>query len=212
MTYSNESFRSPFGSLAGNGASSAPVDVSLDDNGLIEAFFSGNEAAFAALVDRHLPMVYKFAYRYVANADDARDVAQDAFIKAWKNLRRFDASRNFKTWLLAITKNTALDFLKKKKPVLFSKIEAGDGDLDAFLAPYVPAAEAPDDLVEQKFAGARLTAALAKIPAPYRVVLALRYDEHLKFREIAEVLGEPIDTVKSKHRRGVIFLRNIFES
>jgi len=212
MTLRDESFHNPFGSLAGRGEGRLFADPSLDDRGLIEQFFSGNEAAFAALVERHLPMVYKFAYRYVNDGDDARDIAQDSFIKAWKNLQKFDTARNFKTWLLTITKNTALDFIKKKKPVLFSKIEEGDGDLDAFLAPYIATAELPSDVMEGKFAAAELAGALERIPSAYRTVLALRYEEHLKFREIAEVLNEPIDTVKSKHRRGLMLLRNLMQA
>jgi len=209
MTYFNEPLRNPFGAIPAKPRDNAKADSTLADAELIKEFFSGNEGSFEVLVDRHLSMVYKFAYRYLGNADDARDVAQESFIKAWSHLERFDRTRNFKTWLLTITKNTALDFLKKKKPLLFSRIEAGDHDLDAFLAPYAEAEDLPDAVLEKKFAAADLSGALVNLPPAYRTVLALRYDEHLKFREIADVLQEPIDTVKSKHRRGLILLKKI---
>lgn len=180
-----------------------------DDATLVAAFMKGDGESFAALVDRHMPMVYKFTYRYVGDADIANDVVQEVFIKVWKHIRKFDPQKNFKTWLLAITKNTALDSIKKKKAVLFSKIEEGEGDLDAFIAPFVDSPDLPDALLERKQNKADLDRIVQKLSPSYRSVLLLRYAEHLKFREIADVLHEPIDTIKSKHRRALIQLRKL---
>jgi RNA polymerase sigma-70 factor (ECF subfamily) len=180
-----------------------------DDATLIAAFIRGDGDSFAALVDRHMSMVYKFIYRYVGNADAANDIVQDVFIKVWKNIKKFDPEKNFKTWLLTIAKNTALDSIKKKKAVLFSKIEGGETDLDAFLAPYVESVDLPDELLQKKQTKEDLDRMLQKMSPSYRSVLLLRYTEHLKFREIAEVLQEPIDTIKSKHRRALIQLRKM---
>ena len=183
--------------------------VGDDDAKLIATFIKGDGESFAALVDRHMPMVYKFVYRYVGDADIANDVVQDVFIKVWKNIKKFDPEKNFKTWLLTIAKNTALDAIKKKKAVLFSKIEEGDTDLDAFLAPYVESADLPDALLQKKQTKADLDRILQELSPTYRSVLLLRYTEHLKFREIADTLQEPIDTIKSKHRRALIQLRKM---
>lgn len=180
-----------------------------DDAQLIAAFIKGDGESFAALVDRHMPMVYRFVYRYVGDADIANDVVQDVFIKVWKNIKKFDPKKNFKTWLLTIAKNTALDAIKKKKAVLFSKIEEGETDLDAFLAPYVESADLPDVLLQKKQTKADLDRILQELSPAYRSVLLLRYTEHLKFREIADALQEPIDTIKSKHRRALIQLRKM---
>ncbi len=181
-----------------------------DDAKLVAYFMSGDGDSFAALVDRHMPMVYKFVYRYAGNTDAANDIVQDVFIKVWKNIKKFDAQKNFKTWLLTIAKNTALDAVKKKKAVLFSKIEEGEGaDLDTFLAPYVEGPELPDAVFLKKQDGAELEDALQKLSPSYRNVLMLRYAEHMKFREVAEMLQEPIDTIKSKHRRALIQLRRL---
>ena len=156
-----------------------------------------------------MPMVYKFVYRYVGNADAANDIVQDVFIKVWKNISKFDPQKNFKTWLLTIAKNTALDAIKKKKAVLFSKIEEGETDLDSFLAPYVDGPDLPDELLAKKQTKADLERVLQQLSPTYRSVLLLRYTEHLKFREIADTLQEPIDTIKSKHRRALIQLRKL---
>ena len=180
-----------------------------DDAALIAAFIKGDGEAFAALVDRYMSLVYKFTYRYTGNADATNDIVQDVFIKVWKNIKKFDPGKNFKTWLLTIAKNTALDAVKKKKAILFSSIEEGDADLDAFLAPYVESADLPDELLQKKLVKADLDRVLQKLAPTYRSVLTLRYAEHMKFREIADVLAEPVDTIKSKHRRALIQLRKL---
>ena len=191
-----------------NGIPVRGADPSLSDAELIRSFFKGDDGGFAMLLDRHISGVHSFVYRFLNNADDANDVTQEVFIRVWKNLKKFDTQKNFRTWILAIAKNASLDFLKKKRPVAFSKLLGeGENDLDAFLAPYMPHADLPDEVLKRKDVKHDLESALAVLPPTYRMVLTLRYNEYLKFREIAEVLGEPIDTVKSKHRRGLALLK-----
>lgn len=179
------------------------------DNDLVVAVLAGEQDAFAMLVDRHLPALYQFAYRYMRNPHDAEDVAQEAFVRSWKHLKKFDGTKNFKTWLFTIAKNAALDIIKKKKPLLFSQISEEEGKLDTFLAPYVVDLESPDIAFERALVKTELAEALAALPPAYRTVLGMRYNDNLKFREIAAALGEPIDTVKSKHRRGLALMRKI---
>jgi RNA polymerase sigma-70 factor (ECF subfamily) len=186
--------------------------METSDAQLILESLAGRESSFAIIIDRHLAGVYNFANRYVRNAADAEDIAQETFIRAWKHLKKFDTSKNLKTWLFTIAKNASLDLLKKKKPLAFSNITETESELESFLAPYIASGEIPEVLVDQKFLKEDIDLALAKLPPAYRAVLALRYNEHLKFREIAEVLREPIDTVKSKHRRGLALLKNILFS
>jgi len=189
------------------------ADPAVPDADLVKQFLGGDEAGFAALVDRHASGVYSFVYRYLGNADDANDVTQETFIRVWKHIKRFDVNRNFRTWILAIAKNASLDLIKKKKPVLFSRIEeGGEQSLDTFLAPYVESPELPDAALVRGDEKRGLEVALQQLPPAYRIVLVLRYSQYLKFREIADVLGEPIDTVKSKHRRGLMLLRKAYRT
>ena len=102
--------------LPGDAAAGAQAK---SDAELIEAFLEGSDQGFATLLERHLPMVYRFVYRYLGNADDANDVTQETFIRAWKHIKKFDRGRSFKTWVMTIAKNASLDFIKKKKPLLF---------------------------------------------------------------------------------------------
>jgi len=214
MTYLNKIFLGASLAASGKGPGHSVVEVRAahatdNDAQLIAAFIKGDGDSFAALVDRHMSMVYKFTYRYVGNVDATNDIVQDVFIKVWKNIKKFDPEKNFKTWLLTIAKNTALDSIKKKKAILFSAIEEGETDLDAFLAPYVESPDLPDELFEKKQTKADLERMLQGLSPSYRSVLLLRYTEHLKFREIADMLQEPIDTIKSKHRRALIQLRKM---
>jgi RNA polymerase sigma-70 factor (ECF subfamily) len=96
--------------------------------------------------------------------------------------------------------------------VPFSRIENGETDLDTFLAPFVGEVDLPDEIFAKKQTKAELERVLQKLSPAYRSVLLLRYTEHMKFREIADTLQEPIDTIKSKHRRALIRLRDILAS
>lgn len=180
------------------------------DKELIEEYTGGSEEAFKELVSRHMDNVYKFAYRYFNDKDKAEDAVQETFVKAWKNIRRFDTDRKFITWLFAIAKNTCLDILKKKTPAAFSKIEAEkEMDIAELVRDESPL---PDELAENSIKKEAISAALEKMPADYRMVLFLRYNDHLKFREIAESLGESLNTVKSRHLRGIKMMKKLMES
>ena len=98
--------------------------------------------------------------------------------------------------------------MKKKKTVPFSILGEGDDAVDAVLAPYVAIADTSEAAFDRKVTKGDFDAALAGLPERYRDVMVLRYTEHLKFREIAERLHEPVDTVKSRHRRGLALLRD----
>jgi RNA polymerase sigma-70 factor (ECF subfamily) len=179
------------------------------DHDLILSALDGDHSAFAILVERYVSPIYKFSYRYVRNGPDAEDIAQETFLRVWKNLKKFDQSKNFKTWIFAIAKNASFDLLKKKKPMPFSQIGEEEDAVEAVLAPYVAVSDALDGAFDRGLLKENFDAALAKLPSHYRDVMMLRYTDNLKFREIAERLGEPIDTVKSRHRRGLALLRNI---
>jgi RNA polymerase sigma-70 factor, ECF subfamily len=181
------------------------------DCDLIIATIAGDRASFAVLVERYVNPIYKFSYRYVRNGPDAEDIAQETFLRVWKNLKKFDQSKNFKTWLFTIAKNASLDLLKKKRALSFSQISEEDDAVEAALAPYIAVADTASAAFDHGVIKKHLDAALAHLPPRYRNVMTMRYHDNLKFREIAERLHEPVDTVKSRHRRGLALLRNIVD-
>jgi RNA polymerase sigma-70 factor (ECF subfamily) len=182
------------------------------DGDLVRAALAGDKVSFSALVERYVSPIYKFSYRYVRNGPDAEDVAQETFLRVWKNLGRFDQEKNFKTWIFTIAKNASLDLLKKRKTISFSQIGEGDDVIDAVLAPYVAVEETSKDFFDKNVLKRDFDAALARLPERYRDVMVLRYTDNLKFREIAERLHEPVDTIKSRHRRGLALLRDVMSS
>ena len=178
------------------------------DEELIAEYLTGNEDAFALLVQRHLKSVYSFAARSVG--DEAEDVVQDTFLKVWKNLKKYDSSNaKFKTWLMHIARNTAIDYLRKKKSFVFSDIEREYGD--ARILNMVDPENLPDEIVARTHDALYVEALFKKLTPEYREVLLLRYMNQMTFEEISKIIDEPINTVRSRHHRGLIKLRQYFD-
>ncbi|KKR34565.1 MAG: RNA polymerase sigma factor [Candidatus Magasanikbacteria bacterium GW2011_GWA2_40_10] len=168
----------------------------------------GDNESLESLISLYLKPVYNFIYRYIGNAQDADDITQEVFIKMWRSLKKFDQNKNFKTWIFHIAKNTAIDFLKKKKDVSFSAFESEEGKniLTEMLADTALSAK---DASEKEETAQALNSAVGKIPQKYGKVLSLYYYDQFNFREIAERLNESINTIKSRHRRALLILRKI---
>ncbi len=178
------------------------------DSDLIISYLGGAESALTILINRHLRAVYNFVYRLTYNKENTEDIVQETFFKVWKNLKKFRVGENFKTWLFTIARNSTIDFLRKKKEYVFSDFENTEGGnhlADSLTDPE----PLPDALVEQLEKTKMLEELLSKLSLLYREVLMLRYNEDLTFEEISKVLGKPLDTVKSQHRRALIELRKL---
>ncbi|MDP3993590.1 MAG: sigma-70 family RNA polymerase sigma factor [bacterium] len=178
------------------------------DSQLIANYLAGDEKSLEILYGRYLKPIYSFTYRYVGGGQDAEDVTQEAFVKIWRHIKRFDQNKSFKTWIFSIAKNTAIDFLKKKKTIPFSEFENEEGEnmITETLADPSPL---PQELLEKAGMAHILNSAMEKLSPKYRTVLFLRYNDHFNFREIAESLGEPLHTITSRHRRALIQLKKI---
>lgn len=178
------------------------------DDELIEAHFEGDSEALPALIDRHLGGVYRFALRLVGKQEDAEDIAQETFLKAWRSLERFRKGANFKTWLFSIARNASIDHLRKKRPLLFGAFKAEDEEAD-FEQMLPDFGERPDEFAEANLRKEALEAALLTLPPLYREILALHYMEGLTLEESAQALGIPLNTAKSRDRRALIALRKL---
>ncbi len=176
-----------------------------DDKRLIADAIQGDDDAFAFLVQRHLSAVYNFAYHF-AGKEEADDIAQETFLKIWKNLKKFRPEENFKTWMFAIARNTAIDHMRKKRESVFSDFADSEGE--NFLEDSLADTEA---LADEIFARAEekrhLEKQIEELPPLYREALLLRYQSDFTFEEIGLILKKPLHTVKSQHRRALLLLR-----
>lgn len=166
------------------------------DEALAVAARGGSEEAFRRLVERYQRPVYSLLVRIVRNPEAAEDLAQEAFVKAWKALARFDPERKFSSWLFKIAHNSALDALRRQGIETVS-LDAPIGDSDeAPELPADPAAENPLRRLVARDAGRALESAIGELRPQYREILLLRFQEGLAYEEIAEVLSIPLGTVK----------------
>ena len=137
---------------------------------------------------------------------DAEDLSQEVFVRVWKQLHSFDHARPFHPWLFTITKNIALDFLKKKKAVPLSAI-ADEETQQWFLDGLIDPNPTPKELAEQKELALELETYLKKLSLKDQTIVSLHHLKERTFKEIATLLQEPLDTVKSRYRRALISLK-----
>lgn len=180
------------------------------DEQLVTNYLKGDEESLEILIKRYLKPIYSFAYRFVGNTQVAEDITQEVFVKAWYNLKKFKQEYKFKTWIFVIAKNTCLDWQKKKRPLPFSVLDNKKEEF-SFAENIKDPTPLPNELLERKDLVAVLSKAIETLSAKYRTVLFLRYNEHFTFREIAEILRESIDTIKTRHRRGIAILRKLLK-
>jgi RNA polymerase sigma-70 factor (ECF subfamily) len=163
---------------------------------LVSAIRSGDEQAMARLYERYSSIVYSVALRVLGNAEAAEDVLQEVFMQIWRTPDLFDATRgSLPGWLAVITRNRAIDSLRKRRP------EANISDVVVCVEP---------DLVGGADRGRALETirgALGGMSPPQRSALEMAFFEGLSHNEIAEKTGEPLGTIKTRIRAGLVTLR-----
>ncbi len=181
-----------------------------NDEEVIALYKNGVEEAFMELINRYTSPLYNFSAR-LTDKNTASDIVQETFIKVWKNLYKFDSSKaSFKTWIFTIAKNTATDFLRKKKSLLFSDMEnRDDKGSDTFSEKIADENLLPDEALQQLQDSDLLNNVLEKLPTHYKTIMVLHYQEDMTFDEIGKILNKPLNTVKSQHRRAIILMRKI---
>lgn len=172
--------------------------VTAEDSRLVERARDGDTRAFADLVRRHQGPVFRFLLRMTGSRDEAMDLAQETFMKAWQALPRWQPRAQFRTWLFQIARNGALDVLRRRGAVEFVPIE------DEPVA--VAQDPGPDEQLDTRERYRLLEAALQRLPAEHREILLLREIESLSYAEIAVALGIQEGTVKSRIARARVAL------
>jgi RNA polymerase sigma-70 factor (ECF subfamily) len=170
---------------------SSPTDTSLsgaDERSLVEACLSGRAGAFDLIVERHRRSVYQLCYRFVGNHEDASDLTQDVFLRAYRGLRSFRGRSSLGTWLYRIGVNVCLNRVSVKTPQRESIDEREHVDTRS--------ESATDHLLRNERA-ARVRAAIGHLPRKQRATLILRMYHDMSHQEIADVLGSSVGAVKA---------------
>jgi RNA polymerase sigma-70 factor (ECF subfamily) len=177
-------------------------DKALRDFDLIDKATTGDESAFAELMERYRKPVYHMILKMVRNVDDAEDLTIEAFAKAFKNLKRFKKDYTFSTWLFRIATNNAIDFIRKKKLETYSlNTSFTDEGGESVNIDVEDSRLTPDEqtIKSQKIKLVRMF--VTKLPAKYQRLVKLRYFDELSYEEIAQELDAPLGTVKAQLHR-----------
>jgi RNA polymerase sigma-70 factor (ECF subfamily) len=176
----------PLGLLVSAVLPDAEPDSRAAERVLVEACRRGEREAFDRLVVRYQRDVYRLCYRYVNNHEDANDLAQEVFLKAWRAMGRFRGDSSFSTWLYRIAVNACLNFRAARRPAAQELPEAIP-DPRAGAAAWVES----DEQARQ------VRAAVARLPERQRATLILKIYHELTHEEVAEILGSSVGTVKA---------------
>jgi len=171
------------------------------DTALVSAIRGGDQSAMATLYDRYSSIVYSVALRVLADTGAAEDVLQEVFMQLWRNPTAFDASRgSLGAWLAVITRNRSIDALRKRR---------SETDIDEVIVSVQPdlASEAERTRALEKVRGV-----LGSMPVSQRTALELAFFEGLTHTEIAGKTGEPLGTIKTRIRSGLLTIRKAFEA
>lgn len=179
-----------------------------DEQLSLKAIKSGDRNEFARMVDAHYELIYKLALRMMKNPQDAEDVLQETFIKAYKHINNFDGRSSLSTWLYRIATNEALMILRRKQPELVS-IEVPSEDEQSEQEPLeiFDWCCMPEETLMSSEARAHLDEAVKQLPASLRVVFILRDIQGLSTRETSQVLEISEMAVKTRLSRARLRLR-----
>src|SRR5678809_325178 len=186
---------------------------------LVNRCQAGNTEAFDEMVTRYRTRVFGMIYNMVHSEQDAWDLAQDSFLKAWKSIGRFRGLSSFYTWIYRIVMNVTIDWLRKKQ------VKGGGGEFDDAIqlkevepaSKTVPKSEAlPHEMMERSEIRARIEKAIAQLSPEQRAVILMKQIEEMQYHEIAEALGCSIGTVMSRlfyaRKKLQNLLRDLYEN
>lgn len=173
----------------------------------IKQVIKGDQDAFGEIVEIYKNSVYQLCYRMLGSQHEAEDMAQEAFIRAYVNIKSFNQDLKFSTWLFRIATNLCIDRIRKKKPDYYLDAEvAGTEGLTMYSQ--IPAeTPLPEAELESLELHETIQKEILKLPEKYRAAIVLKYIEELSLNEISEILDLPLGTVKTRIHRGREALR-----
>jgi RNA polymerase sigma-70 factor (ECF subfamily) len=177
----------------------------IDEGEIIGRVLGGDREAFSALVDAYKEPVFRLAFWMTGSTQDADDLTQESFLRAFQSLKRFRAGERFFPWLYTVSLNVIRNHLRKAKAL--REDSAGDKTLEA-----IDPRDDPAEAAMGQERGRRLQGYLLRLPVPVREVLVLRFYEELSFEDIASVTGDTLSSAKMKVYRGLEKIRLMMEA
>lgn len=181
-----------------------------EDNNLIRLVKSGHPEIYGEIVKRYEKKLFSYIYRLVGNREEAEDILQNVFIKAYRNIKTFDIERKFSSWIYRIAHNEAINFLKKrskKKFVSWEDVVASKDKMET-----KSDERSPIDIWIRKESALEVKGALEKLPEKYRKVLMLRYFSENSYEEIGKIIKSPVNTVGTLINRAKKKLMSVINS
>lgn len=177
---------------------------------LIKRSQAGDVEAFETLIKQHQVIAYNIAYRILGDQEDAKDAAQEALIKVFKNLPGFKAESQFSTWLYRIVVNTCTDYMRKHRKITTVSTDKGLETEEGTLQTELPDERmSPEVVFEQTELKQKVQAAISALPEQNRTVIVLRDVQGMSYDVIASMLDLPVGTVKSRINRGRDMLKKL---
>lgn len=181
--------------------------VTPADDELIARVRQGDQEAFAILIERYKRMVYNLGYRLLGNPNDAEDASQETFVRAYTRLATYEPDGRFGAWLSAICSHWCIDTMRARRrrvqTVALGKVPESDR--------FISQVDGPEDVALVGAARDEVQHWLAALPPQYRTVLTLRYFQDLSYAEIADVLDEPVSTVRMRLFRARAMLQQVVQ-
>lgn len=172
--------------------------MQLTDMELIEKCLGGDQDSYTELVSRYKKLVYSTVYYYIKDSEEINDVSQEVFLRIYKSLRSYNGQYKFSTWAVKITSNLCLDILRKKK-------------LNSTPIEEIENASREEDTPERKYISKEKTIAIRRailnLPEKYRTPIILYHQNGVSYKEIAEMLNQPMSIIKNRLFRARLALR-----
>ena len=179
----------------------------VSDEELVARSMAGDTDSFNQLILRWERPIYALAYRQIGREEDARDVVQDAFLRAFRALPGFKGQAKFSSWLYRITLNLCRDWMRRQRRAPFVPTPEGVDDVADLASPDDGTTETVEDLVTRKNLSQHVARAMRLLPEEQRSAILLKEYHGLTFQEIAELQGCPLSTVKTRLYQGLTVLR-----
>lgn len=181
------------------------------DADLIRRCLANDQSAYKQLLEKYRRQVLSLVWRMVSDREEAQDLAQEAFIRAFRSLHTFDATRSFPAWLFRITTNLCVDHYRRKKLDTVPLVQPADHEREERARDVESPLIGPDEEFADREGAERLDAMVRALPAPYRIVVLLRHQSDMSYDEIAEALNLPLGTVKARIHRAHRMLKEKLE-